>query len=142
MKIATQRLPGQVIVERVTLEGASVTVWPRMAKTGSPFLLRKAELFLSIAEADRGNGFRRRGAYSSPVVTAGGLESSGYKRRRPHRPGSYGGRESPLLGRPDEELAETFSLLVLNLRAKGVRRVHLARVRHLYYRVRGGQVKC
>ena len=51
----------------------------------------------------------------------------------------------------DEELAEAFSLLsaepgigapALNVRAEGVRRVHLARVHcHLYFRVRGGQVE-
>lgn len=54
-------------------------------------------------------------------------------------------------GALDEELAEAFSLLsaepgigapALNVRAEGVRRVHLARVHyHLYYRVRGGQVE-
>ena len=51
----------------------------------------------------------------------------------------------------DEELADAFSLLhaepdigapALNVRAKGVRRVHFARVHYyLYYRVRGGQVE-
>lgn len=51
----------------------------------------------------------------------------------------------------DEELAEAFSLLsgkpgigtrASNVRAEGVRRVHLARVHyHLYYRVRGGQIE-
>ena len=51
----------------------------------------------------------------------------------------------------DEELAEAFSLLstepgigapVLNVRAEGVRRLHLARVHYyLYYRVRRGQVE-
>jgi plasmid stabilization system protein ParE len=49
-----------------------------------------------------------------------------------------------------EELAEAFALLAsqpvigapaLNARTKGVRRVHLARVRYyLYYRVRGEQI--
>lgn len=51
----------------------------------------------------------------------------------------------------DEELAEAFSLLsaepgigapALNVRARGVRRVHLARVLYyLYYRVRGSRVE-
>jgi plasmid stabilization system protein ParE len=51
----------------------------------------------------------------------------------------------------DEELAEAFSLLsaepgigapALNVRARGVRRVHLARVHYyLYYRVRGSRVE-
>ena len=51
----------------------------------------------------------------------------------------------------DEELAEAVSLLstepgigapVLNVRAEGVRRLHLARVHYyLYYRVRRGQVE-
>lgn len=51
----------------------------------------------------------------------------------------------------DEELAEAFSLLsaepgigapALNVRARGVRRVHLARIHYyLYYRVRGGRVE-
>ena len=51
----------------------------------------------------------------------------------------------------DEELAEAFSLLstepgigapVLNVRAEGVRRLHLARVHYyLYYRVRRDQVE-
>jgi len=50
----------------------------------------------------------------------------------------------------DEELAEAFSLLsaepgigapALDVRARGVRRVHLARVHYyLYYRVRGSRV--
>ena len=50
----------------------------------------------------------------------------------------------------DEELAEAFSLLgaepgigapALNVRARGVRRVHLARVHYyLYYRIRGSRV--
>jgi len=50
----------------------------------------------------------------------------------------------------EEELTEAFSLLLsqpvigapaLNARAKGVRRVHLARVHyHLYYRVGGGKI--
>ena len=51
----------------------------------------------------------------------------------------------------DEELAEGFSLLsaepgigapALNVRARGVRRVHLARIHYyLYYRVRGSRVE-
>lgn len=51
----------------------------------------------------------------------------------------------------DEELAEAFSLLstepdigapALNVHARGVRRVHLARVHYyLYYRVRGSRVE-
>jgi plasmid stabilization system protein ParE len=51
----------------------------------------------------------------------------------------------------DEELAEAFSLLsaepgigapALNVRARGVRRVHLVRVHYyLYYRVRGSRVE-
>ena len=51
----------------------------------------------------------------------------------------------------DEELAAAFSLLsaepgigapALNVRAKGVKRVHLARVHYyLYYRVRSGKVE-
>jgi plasmid stabilization system protein ParE len=51
----------------------------------------------------------------------------------------------------DEELAEAFSLLsaepgigapVLNVRAEGVRRLHLARVHYyVYYRVRRDQVE-
>jgi plasmid stabilization system protein ParE len=51
----------------------------------------------------------------------------------------------------DEELAEAFSLLsaepgigspALNVQAKGVKRVHLARVHYyLYYRLRRGQVE-
>ena len=51
----------------------------------------------------------------------------------------------------DEELAEAFSLLsaepgigapALNVRARGVRRVHLARIHYyLYYRVRGSRVE-
>ena len=51
----------------------------------------------------------------------------------------------------DEELAEAFSLLglepgigapVTNTRAKGVRRLHLARIHYfLYYRTRGGEVQ-
>ncbi len=51
----------------------------------------------------------------------------------------------------DEELAEAFSLLsaepgigapALNVRARGVRRVHLARVHYyLYYRVRASRVE-
>lgn len=54
-------------------------------------------------------------------------------------------------GTLDEELTEAFSLLsvepgigapALNVRAEGVRRVHLARVHYyLYYRVRRGQVE-
>jgi plasmid stabilization system protein ParE len=51
----------------------------------------------------------------------------------------------------DEDLAKAFLLLgaepgvgapVLNVRAQGVRRLHLARIRyHLYYRVRGDHVE-
>jgi plasmid stabilization system protein ParE len=51
----------------------------------------------------------------------------------------------------DQDLAEAFLLLgaepgvgapVLNPRAQGVRRLHLARIRyHLYYRMRGAQVE-
>ena len=51
----------------------------------------------------------------------------------------------------DEELAKAFALLsaepgigapALNVRAEGVRRVHLARVHyHLYFRIRRGQVE-
>ena len=51
----------------------------------------------------------------------------------------------------EEELAQAFSLLsvqsgigapVLNVRARSVRRLHLARIHYyLYYRVRGGQVE-
>ena len=50
----------------------------------------------------------------------------------------------------DEDLAEAFLLLsaepgvgapVLQTRAQGIRRLHLARIRyHLYYRIRGDQV--
>ena len=59
---------------------------------------------------------------------------------RPHAPNAF-----------DEELAEAFSLLsaepgigapALNVRARGVRRVHLARIHYyLYYRVRGSRVE-
>ena len=51
----------------------------------------------------------------------------------------------------DEDLAKAFLLLsaepgvgapVLNTRAEGVRRLHLARIRyHVYYRIRGGHVE-
>lgn len=51
----------------------------------------------------------------------------------------------------DEDLAEAFLLLsaepgvgapVLNTRAQGIRRLHLARIHyHLYYRVRSGHVE-
>ena len=62
------------------------------------------------------------------------------------------GRESPSCPEAfDEELAEAFSFLsaepgigapALNVRARGVRRVHLARVHYyLYYRVRGSRVE-
>ena len=50
----------------------------------------------------------------------------------------------------DDDLAKAFLLLraepgvgapVLNARAKGIRRLHLARIRyHLYYRIRAGEV--
>ena len=54
-------------------------------------------------------------------------------------------------GALDEEIAETFSLLIsqpaigapaLNAKAKGVRRVHLARVHYyLYYRIRREEIE-